>query len=522
MKKIYYFLLFLPYLNFGQIPVIQWDRTIGGNDLDMCTQVIQTKDNGYIAIGFSDSGISFDKTQDKMVRDYWIIKTNSLGNIVWQKTYGGFEEDNPNRIIETTDGGYLITGTSLSPISGDNTCGPSYNPLIGPEQYTWLLKLNSFGNIVWQKAIISVVIFDVLQTVDGGYVASGTKFTNPPGWGTEDYHIVKLDLNGNTVWERTLAGDNSDYYSKLILANDGGFIIGGHSMSQISLDKTEGLVGPNAIGNYGSDIWILKIDAFGQIVWQKDIGGSEYEGLYNIKKNVDNTYTLICNSNSPVSGDKTVPLINANDFWIVNIDNLGNIISQNAFGFDFSNNHVTSIEKDDGGNFLICGFKNWLTTNSEIFVEKLNPFGGIMWQKQINANNTEESGSISKTNDGGYILGCSSDSPISGDKTDNSRDNSMDYWLVKLTPENLSTTNLTKATTNIYPNPTNGTININFGQVLDQATLKLTNLLGQVVSSKTVNNIESTTYELNEPNGIFFLEIESQNSVRKVFKIVKN
>ena len=239
MKKIIFLLILNPFFVFAQAPTIEWDKTIGGAGLDNCVQIIQTSDGGYVAIGHSDSDISFDKTHNALNADYWIIKINALGNIIWQKNYGGIEEDFPVRILETKDSGFLVTGTSDSPISGDNTCGP-ITISFPPEQYTWLLKLDSLGEISWQKAVNAVAISQLLQTTNNQYIIAGTKWTNPPGWGTEDYYLSKLDILGNTIWEKTVLADNTDYFGNIILANDGGYIVGGASRSSANLDKTEG------------------------------------------------------------------------------------------------------------------------------------------------------------------------------------------------------------------------------------------------------------------------------------------
>ena len=526
MKKIIFLLILNPFFVFAQAPTIEWDKTIGGAGLDNCVQIIQTSDGGYVAIGHSDSDISFDKTHNALNADYWIIKINALGNIIWQKNYGGIEEDFPVRILETKDSGFLVTGTSDSPISGDNTCGP-ITISFPPEQYTWLLKLDSLGEISWQKAVNAVAISQLLQTTNNQYIIAGTKWTNPPGWGTEDYYLSKLDILGNTIWEKTVLADNTDYFGNIILANDGGYIVGGASRSSANLDKTEGPIGPpDVYGIYSTDIWILKISENGQIVWQNTIGGDGYEGVTCIKSNGNNSYTLVGGTTSPVSGDKTLPMIDTNDFWVIDIDNMGNVIGQSSFGFGANYNQLTNIiqyiDKDEDGNFMIFGFKNWQTTNSQIYLKKVNPLGNLLWEKVIDGNSRDRIDSVAKTSDGGYILGCSSDSSISGDKTESARDFSEDYWIIKLSPDNLSSISLQKNVYQVFPNPTSGNINIKFGQVLEKATLTLANVLGQVVANKTVNNLEYTTFEINdEPDGIYFLEIVSHQNARQVMKIIK-
>jgi hypothetical protein len=168
---------------------------------DLLRYVQQTTDGGYIVGGSSSSPISGDKTQDSIGwDDYWIVKTDSLGNIMWQNTIGGTHWDKLETIHQTTDGGYILGGISLSNISGDKT-----ENCIGGWDF-WVVKTDSIGNILWQNTI-------------GGDSDEGSNVTNQP---------------------------------LLELTSDGGYILGGFSESNISGDKTE-----NSMGLF--DYWIVKL-----------------------------------------------------------------------------------------------------------------------------------------------------------------------------------------------------------------------------------------------------------------------
>lgn len=265
-----YVLLFIFSINGYSQPAIQWQRTIGGNFAEELTQVRQTYDGGFILVGSSTSNISANKTENCRGRDdYWIVKTDSLGNVEWDKTFGGNLDDDLFDLDLTTDSGFIVGGRSLSGVSGDKT-GSSR----GNADY-WILKLNSFGIIQWQRTYGGFnddELFCLRQTNDGGYLVGG--YSDSPISGehlatsfTTDFWLLKLDSAGDIQWQKSIGGSAQDFLYSLDVTTDGGSIIGGYSYSNASGDKTD--------NNWGdSDFWILKLSSTGQIQWQKTIGGT--------------------------------------------------------------------------------------------------------------------------------------------------------------------------------------------------------------------------------------------------------
>jgi hypothetical protein len=223
---------------------ILWQNTIGGSDEMMhCILLRQTSDGGYILGGYSLSNISGDKTENRLgLYDYWMVKIDSIGNIQWQNTIGGNANDVLYSIQQTSDGGYILGGGSLSGISGDKI----ENNLGGYD--FWIIKTDGLGNIQWQNTIGGSgvdVIFSIHQTIDGGYILGGSSSSSISGdksennWGGGDYWIVKTDSAGNIQWQNTIGGNNIDELHSIQQSQDGGYILGGSSYSNISGDKTE-------------------------------------------------------------------------------------------------------------------------------------------------------------------------------------------------------------------------------------------------------------------------------------------
>ncbi|MBK7965375.1 MAG: hypothetical protein IPK10_08860 [Bacteroidetes bacterium] len=165
-------LLFSPSIAFTQ--EIEWQNTIGGSGNDKLYTMQQTADKGFILGGYSDSNISGDKTENrKQGEDYWILKTDSLGNIQWQNTIGGDRSDVLLSIQQTTDKGYILGGYSNS----DGIFDKSEHS-IGPNQYSdyWIVKTDSVGNILWENTIGGYSkdeLYSIVQTTDGGYILGG-------------------------------------------------------------------------------------------------------------------------------------------------------------------------------------------------------------------------------------------------------------------------------------------------------------------------------------------------------------
>src|SRR5690606_38633115 len=258
---------------------IEWDKTLGGDQDDILNSILQTTDNGYLLGGYSESGISGEKTENSRGDfDYWILKLDNSGNIEWQTTIGGNDSELLSSMIQTTDGGFLVGGYSKSNISGEKT----ENSRGGND--CWIIKLNSSGNIEWQKTIGGSgtdYLFSLIETNDSGYLIGTTSTSNISGEKTEnsngysDYWVLKLNNTGNIIWQNTIGGNQEDFLKDIIQTSDGKYMLAGWSYSNISGDKIE-----NSRGE--EDYWILKIDEIGEIIWQKTIGGDLGEQLNRI------------------------------------------------------------------------------------------------------------------------------------------------------------------------------------------------------------------------------------------------
>ena len=428
-----------------------WDKTIGGNGGDQLTAMQQTSDGGYILGGTSGSGISGDKSEkSRGGADYWVVKLNANGSKAWDKTFGGNNIEDLQALQQTRDGGYVLSGFSQSNKGGDK----SENSQGGSD--FWIVKIKPDGTKQWDKTFggrqheFSLIL--VRQTPDGGYVVGGSSLSGISGDKTEasrgnwDYWLVKLKADGTKTWDKTYGGKNEEYLSSLELSNDGGFILSGSSTSGRSGDKTQASKGED-------DYWVVKTDQSGNILWDKTIGGNGGEsGESQVQQTPDGGYILGGYSKSNQSGDKTENNRGCDadgncrgDFWVVKLTANGSKEWDKTYGGN-NGEYFKSLQQTQDGGFVLGGWSNSNKSGdktedskgeSDFWIVKINSDGTKQWDKTFGGNDVDDLYSIQQTRDGNYILGGTSFSKISGDKTEANRGCEpyycyADYWIVKI------------------------------------------------------------------------------------------
>jgi hypothetical protein len=404
---------------------LQWEKSYGGSAEDFSWCVKQTSDGGYIISGKTSSSDGDVTGYHGGGSDYWVVKTDKSGTIQWQKTYGGSGEDKAGSVQQTTDGGYIIAGTTYSS-DGDVT------GFHGGYSDYWVVKTDDSGIIQWQKTYGGSGAdwgWCIQQTTDGGYIIAGNSNSNDGdvtgNHGGADYWVVKTDPLGNLQWQKSYGGSGNDEASGIRQTLDGGYIVAGYSYS------TNG----DVTGNHGgSDFWIVKTDPSGTLEWQKSYGGSDNEeNGYGIQQTIDGGYIIAGITNS-TDGDVTGKHWGT-DYWVVKTDPLGNIQWEKALGGS-SDDAGLGIEKTVSGDFIIVG---WTMSNdgdvtgnhggTDYWAVKTNPSGIIQWQRTFGGWGEDWGMNIQATSDGGFILTGMSNS-IDGDVTGNH--GNSDYWIVKL------------------------------------------------------------------------------------------
>lgn len=315
---------------------IEWEKNYGGTDLDIFNSIDQTHDNGYVLAGLTHS---FEEHKNG---DYWIVKIDELGNKEWEKSFGGFSIDHAKSIQQTSDFGFIVTGHTFSS-DGDVTEN------FGASDY-WVLKLDENGNLQWQKNLggsHTDYAHSIKQTMDAGFILTGYTFSSygdvTASFAPPDYWIVKLDKNGNIQWQKSLGGNNEDSSFSISQTFDSGYIVGGTTRS------TDGDV---TVNNGSVDCWVVKLDQNGNIQWQKTFGGSDIDILTSIVQTLEGGYAF---SGHTASNDGDITNNQGNyDCWVVKLNANGDIQWQKTLGGSLSD-YGNSIFQTSNGEYLIGG-----------------------------------------------------------------------------------------------------------------------------------------------------------------------
>jgi len=519
MKKL--LLLSALFLNsliiFSQAPIIQWQKSLGGSNEEEAYSIKQATDGGYIIVGSSSSndGDVTGHHGGSSANDYWIVKLDSLGNKQWQKSLGGTDDDYATFVQQTTDGGYIIAGVSNSN-DGDVTGNH------GNYDY-WIVKLDNTGTILWQKSFggsSDDFAAYIQQTSDGGYIIGGISNSNDGDvtthhntTATADYWIVKLNSSGVIQWQKSLGGTDDDYATFVQQTTDGGYIVSGSSFSNTNGDVT---------GNHGNssstDYWIVKLDINGIIQWQKSLGGTNSDWANSIQQTTDGGY-IITGESISTDGDITNH-IGDYDYWVVKLDGNGIIQWQKSLGGIYWDK-ASSIQQTSDGGYIIAGFSysnngdvsgHWGSTFiPDYWIVKINSIGTLQWQKSLGGTDLDMAYSIQQTSDGGYIIAGYSESN-DGNVTFNN--GLSDYWIVKLSATTTGVEeNSIQNLISVYPNPNTGTFII---KTKCASTYSIINELGQTIQQVELNSSNNYSMNIeNLSNGIYFIVGYNNNNITR-------
>ena len=296
------------------IPEVEWDKTFGGSDNEGASSVQQTSDGGYIVAGAT---LSYGAGGS----DFWLIKTDANGNKEWDKTFGGFKWDSASSVQQTSDGGYIVAGDIYSYGAGKNDF--------------WLVKTDANGNKEWDKTFGGSdydIARSIQQTSDGGYIVAGS--TSSYEAGESYFWLIKTDVNGNKEWDKTFGRLGSDDAYSVQQTSDGGYIVAGDIYSY------------GAYGAGVSDFWLVKTDANGNKEWDKTFGGSNNDYARSVQQTSDGGYIVVGSTSSYGVG--------GNDSWLIKTDANGNKEWDKTFGSS-DNDFAQSIQQTSDGGYIIAG-----------------------------------------------------------------------------------------------------------------------------------------------------------------------
>lgn len=362
-----------------------WSKLFGGALDDEVVALVQTSDGGYAIAGTTSSFGAGSA-------DFWLIKTDGSGNVEWNQTYGGSEYDVAQALVQTSDGGYVMAGETYSFGAGDSDF--------------WLVKVDSSGSLQWNKTYGKQTAdgaISVIQTNDEGYALAGYLTDNNA---SKDFWFVKTDSVGNMQWNRTYGGSRWDDADSVIQSIDGGYALAGTT---------------NSFGDaIPHDCWLVKTDSDGNMEWSKTYdkdGGSD--GANSLLQTSDGGYTLAGHTGGFIG----------QNVWIINIDLDGNRV-WDVIWSTREPAHTSSLIPTSDEGYAITGWTDSLDgyagMSSYLFLVKVDVNGNIQWNSTYEGLGDNKALFAVQTDNGGYAMAGTTRSTDEGSH--------YDIWFTKVDP----------------------------------------------------------------------------------------
>ncbi|MDO5655047.1 MAG: T9SS type A sorting domain-containing protein [Flavobacteriaceae bacterium] len=516
MKRAFTSILFYLFISPLISQEILWEKTIGGDKSELLHDLIPTPDFGFLIAGSSLSDKSGNKAQNSQGDlDYFIWKMDENGKQEWQRSYGGSGTDHLLSLKLTRDGGYILGGTSNSPKDGDKK-----SDSFGNDDY-WIIKLNPKGEEEWQVTLGGMgqdILLSIEPTLDDGFIVGGSSDSGKSL--DENMYSKSQESKGSLdFWIVKLDKNGQIEWQKTIGGRYTDLLRsilptedGGYILGGYSNSPVSGDKSSNLIGD--GNYWILKLDNKGEILWDKSFGGDGADELTTILPS-KNGFIVGGNSNSKISGNKQVSNVNGTDFWILFLDKEGEIIQQ--YIYDIGENDVlTSINTASNGHFLLSGYakskkENASFSQEDYVVIKIDEEGNEIWRKILGGDGTDRLQNTIQTRDGGYILAGVSNSSADGEKNAKNLGRD-DFWIVKLMDKDSELkTEVQKL--EIYPNPADDFVNILVHENFKQANLKIFDMMGALMYQQTLKQ-KITPVDIRQlQTGAYIIQVQLENKM---------
>ncbi|MDD5528765.1 MAG: T9SS type A sorting domain-containing protein [bacterium] len=351
-----------------------WTRTFGGTSSEVGNSVQQTSDGGFVIAGTT-------KSFGAGVEDVYLVRTNSSGDTLWTKAFGGTSSDYGNSVQQTQDGGFIIAGTTKSFGIG----APTYSNV-------YLIKTNSSGDTLWTRTFGDFSNEDgySVQSISGGtngFIIAGS--TTSFGAGGGDIYLVRTNSSGDTIWTRTYGGSNNDWGAYVQKTQDGGFIITG---------------GASSFGAGSYDAYLVRTDSLGDTLWTRAFGGTSYDYGKSVQQTQDGGFIITGETSS--FGTGTPGYYNV---YLIKTNSSGDTLWTRTFG-GTKDDYGNSVQQAQDGGFIIAGqtqsFGIATPTYFNVYIIKTNSSGNALWTKTFGGIYSDVGNSVQSVSDAdsGFII----------------------------------------------------------------------------------------------------------------------
>lgn len=498
-------------------PSIQWQKAYGGMSNEVVYDVIQTSDGGYLVAGSSLSS-NGDLTGNKGLADAWLLKLTASGAISWQKNYGGTLDENAGGVIETSDGGFVFVGSTES--SDGDVTGHKGNSDI------WLVKTDNTGNISWKKTIGGTnndYGEKITATADGGFIILGHTASSDGdaagnglhGTTHSDVWVVKTTNTGSINWQKAYGGDSAETGISISRTSSNDYIIGGVSKSKNG----------DVAANKGAwDYWMLKIYSTGSIAWEKSYGSAGHDLLKSCTPTSDGGY-IVTGVGGTKDGDITTSHGSV-DAFTFKTDNNGSIEWAKPIGGSKSD-VGNDIWQNAEGQFIFAGttfskdsgMTGW-HGESDMLLAALYPDGSYRWRLVLGGSKWDVATKIIPTSDGGYLaagMTMSTDGNTSGSGFHGSG-SANDIWLIKLS-STVDVGSVKGLIPKLFPNPMADRLSIS--NLPPGTMVRLYGVAGNMIKEMTVESAATTLQTSELPAGTYTLQFEDRKGNIGSMRVVK-
>jgi hypothetical protein len=390
-----------------------WSRMYGGTYVDLCTGVLETVDGGFILSGRTN----YSPTDV----DAWLVKTNSAGDVEWSRTLGGGQTEIANEVVLRPGGGYAMIGLTTSYGAGNEDVYFATVTAQGDAQ-----SFNYWGGASYD------VGHDLTPTTDGGFIIGGETRSFGSGW--MDFYLIKANETGAEQWTQTFGGPEPDVCYAVQQVSDG-YALAGYTTSY---------------GAGEADAWLVRTNSAGQMLWSRTFGWGTNDVAYDMIATSDGGFALAGHTQSGGSGDR--------DFYLVKTDGNGTLQWNHTYGGQYDE-FCNSVQQTSDGGYILTGSTSSFGSNGDIWLARVSSTGALLWSRTFGGSGAEDALTVDVISNGGFILGGMTTSFGAID---------WDIWLVRTGPDPALGANdappalPTSTSLHVYPNPFNPVATISF------------------------------------------------------------
>ena len=343
---------------------VTFQKTVGGIDMDRGIDIQQTRDGGYVVVGVTKS---FGAGEE----DIYLVRTDSKGDTLWTRTFGGGKRDNGWAVLQTKDKGFTIAGFTESFGSG------------GMDFY--VIRTDSEGNFLWSRTYGGVgdeYCWDMDTIPMGGYILAGeTGAAGRYREGDKDFYLVRIDEEGHAVWDKTYGGPETDRAFAVKCTQDGGFVMVGSTTS---------------CGSGDVDAYMIKTDETGDVEWSKTFGTEVFDMGHDVQQREDGGYMVFGYTES--YGAK------ARDFRFIRLDQGGDEMASSIVGGPEADHGTRGVVTADEGSVMLGYTKSYGAGHWDVYLVKVDAACDTIWTRTFGGPWPDTGYGIARTSDDGFIL----------------------------------------------------------------------------------------------------------------------